>query len=223
MTLHTWLLYLIAVLVLTAAPGPSSLLCMTKSVVSGWRVGVLTAFGSLTAITLILTLSFTGLGMVIASSDLIFTIVKWLGACYLIYLGIRSFFSAKTTYHLDLQDEGKDTQPVASSLARHFAMTHFKQHFFSGFMVGISNPKAILFFTALFPQFIDSTADMLPQYFLFASTFIVLELSWLFFYTYMGSKSSAWLMKSGRAKLFNRLTGGVFVGAGALLLITQKN
>ena len=66
MSLETWTLYLVAILILTASPGPSSLLCMTKGVTQGFRIGVYTALGSLTAITIILTLSFTGLGLVIA-------------------------------------------------------------------------------------------------------------------------------------------------------------
>lgn len=93
----------------------------------------------------------------------------------------------------------------------------------SGFIVGASNPKAILFFSALFPQFIDSSAPLMLQYIIFASTFIVLELSWLLIYGYLGTKSSNWIFKNGRAKLFNRLTGGVFITAGTFLSVTNRS
>ena len=93
MSLETWAIYFIAILILTASPGPSSLLCMTKGVTQGFKVGLFTALGSLTAITIILTLSFTGLGLVIGSSELVFNVIKYVGAAYLIYLGLRAIFS----------------------------------------------------------------------------------------------------------------------------------
>ncbi len=100
MSIETWLYYLLAVLVLTASPGPSVLLCMTKAVTEGFRASIFTALGSLTAIVSIMTLSFTGLGVVIASSELAFNIIKWSGAIYLIYLGYKALTSTQETYHL---------------------------------------------------------------------------------------------------------------------------
>ncbi|USD64026.1 LysE family translocator [Vibrio sp. SCSIO 43136] len=207
MTIETWIVYLLAVLVLTASPGPSSLLCMTKGVTQGMRDASATALGSLTAITIILSLSFTGLGVLIASSEVVFNVIKWMGAAYLIYLGYKSFISKQESYQLDKNSASK---------------AGWISHYVSGFIVGASNPKAILFFTALFPQFINPQASMFSQYVIFASTFVVMELSWLLLYAYLGSKSSTWLMVKGRAKLFNRLSGGVFVGAGALLSTTSR-
>lgn len=203
MSIETWMVYALAVLILTASPGPSSLLCMTKGVVSGWCRAFATALGSLTAITGIMTLSFTGLGVLIASSEIIFNVVKWLGAAYLAYLGLKALTSKQDHYEMT---NGESSQVAG-----------YRSHYVSGFIVGASNPKAILFFTALFPQFIDPQAELFSQYAIFASTFMVMELSWLCFYAYLGAKSSTWILTKGRAKLFNRLTGGVFVGAGAWL------
>lgn len=208
MSLETWLLYLVAILILTASPGPSSLLCMTKGVTQGFRIGVYTAIGSLTAITIILTLSFTGLGLIITSSELTFNIIKYTGAAYLIYLGIKAILAKQPDYQLDEGQERQVQAPV--------------KHFISGFIVGSSNPKAILFFTALFPQFIDPSAPLLAQYFIFTATFMVMEFSWLAIYALLGAKSSNWLFAKGRAKLFNRITGGVFIGAGTLLSTASK-
>ncbi len=209
MTLDTWLLYSLAILVLTASPGPSSLLCMSKGVTQGIRAGFSTALGSLMAIQIILGLSFTGLGVIIASSELVFSIVKWCGAAYLIYLGWQAFRSKQTEYSAPQDSK----QAVKGSLFKHFS---------SGFIVGASNPKAIVFFTALFPQFIDPNLALTTQYLVFASTFALFELSWLIFYAYLGSRSSQWLMAAGRAKLFNRLSGSVFMGAGVMLSFTQR-
>ncbi|WP_065545969.1 LysE family translocator [Vibrio scophthalmi] len=208
MSLETWTLYLVAILILTASPGPSSLLCMTKGVTQGFRIGVYTALGSLTAITIILTLSFTGLGLVIASSELTFNIIKYTGAAYLIYLGIKAILSKEQEYQLGEEQEAPEQAPV--------------KHYISGFIVGSSNPKAILFFTALFPQFIDPNAPLLAQYIIFTATFMVMEFSWLAIYALLGAKSSNWLFAKGRAKLFNRVTGGVFIGAGTLLSTASK-
>ena len=212
MSFDTWIYYLLAVLILTASPGPSSLLCMTKGVQSGFKLSIFTALGSLTAITGILTLSFTGLGVIIASSEVVFNVIKWTGAAYLIYLGWKSLRSSQQDYD-NLSNQQSDSKSVNESAA---------QYYLSGFIVGASNPKAILFFTALFPQFIDPSIALVPQFTVFALTFAVMELSWLMVYAYLGAKSSNWLFAKGRAKVFNRVTGGVFIGAGALLSTTSR-
>ncbi|MBD1556735.1 LysE family translocator [Vibrio sp. S9_S30] len=204
---NTWMIYVAAIFILTASPGPSVLLCLSKSVTQGFHSSVFTALGSLTAIMGILTLSFTGLGMIIATSEWVFSIIKWTGAAYLIYLGVQALLSKQESYEVA---EGNTPRQSPRSL------------FISGFIVGSSNPKAIIFFTALFPQFIDPQATLLSQYLILASTFAVMELSWLLIYAYLGAKSSNWLLQRGRAKLFNRLTGSVFVGSGILLSTTSR-
>jgi len=209
MEFQIWLYYLLAILVLTATPGPSTLMCLSKSVNSGFRASVFSALGSLTAILIILTLSFTSLGIIIASSELIFNIVKYIGAIYLIYLGYKAFTSKEDSYKLN-----KSLQNSKVS---------YRSSFISGFIVGASNPKAIIFFTALFPQFINTNNSLLAQYIIFASTFAILELSFLLIYAYLGAKSSNWLSQKGRAKIFNKLTGGVFIGAGLFLSSTNKS
>ncbi|EHH1027182.1 LysE family translocator [Vibrio parahaemolyticus] len=208
MQLDTWIYYTLAILVLTASPGPSSLLCLSKGVSSGFRLALTTALGSLSAITIILTLSFTGLGVVIASSEFVFNIIKWCGAAYLIWLGIQAFRSKQNDF------SKSDSALVSTSHVSAYT---------SGFIVGSSNPKAIIFFTALFPQFIDPTASLLIQYAIFAGTFVVFELSWLTFYALLGVKTSNWLFEAGRAKLFNRLTGGVFISAGVMLSTANRS
>ncbi|GAJ70631.1 LOW QUALITY PROTEIN: probable homoserine/homoserine lactone efflux protein [Vibrio sp. JCM 18904] len=208
MQIDTWIFYTLAILVLTASPGPSSLLCLSKGVSSGFRIAFMTALGSLSAITSILTLSFTGLGVVIASSELVFNIIKWCGAAYLIWLGIQALRSSQRDFN--------KTATTQSSATAFSAFT-------SGFIVGASNPQSDSLFTALFPQFIEPSAPLLAQYAIFASTFVVFELSWLTFYALLGGvKASDWLFVAGRAKLFNRLTGGVFIGAGVMLSTANR-
>ncbi|GFR70987.1 flagellar biosynthesis protein FlgM [Elysia marginata] len=210
MTLELWLYYTLAILVLTASPGPSVLLCLTTSVTDGFRSAIYTALGSLTAITGIITLSFSGLGIVVATSELAFNIIKWTGAAYLIYLGIRALTSSQQSYEIEGNEASSSPRKPGNLFLR-------------GFIVGASNPKAIVFFTALFPQFITPSASLVTQYLVFVVTFAVLELSWLLFYAWLGARSSRWLMQAGRARFFNKITGGVFVSAGLILSSTRAS
>jgi len=209
MEFQLWLYYFIAVLILTASPGPSVLLCMTTSITQGFKASIFAALGSLTAIIGIMTLSFTGLGVIVSSSEFIFSLIKWIGATYLIYLGYRAFTSTEHTY----SRANKETlvQQISSFSS-----------YISGFIVGASNPKAILFFSALLPQFINPQASLLSQYFVLMLTFAMMELLWLVLYAYLGTKSSHWLLQKGRARFFNKITGGVFMGAGVLLSTTSR-
>lgn len=209
MELQTWIYYLIAVVILTASPGPMVLLCVTTSVKDGFSSSIYTAIGGLVAIIGILTLSFTGLGLIVMSSQFLFDLIKYAGAIYLIYLGFKAFTSKQEDY----------TIVPNCKISTKNKMTLLLK----GFLVAASNPKAIVFFVALLPQFIDTTAPLLIQYLILVITFSVLELFWLLVYSYMGSKSSHWFMVHGRAKFFNRLTGGVFIGAGTLLATTNRN
>ena len=174
----------------------------------GFRSAWYSALGIISAIYLILTLSFTGLGLIISQSEWIFGLIKWTGAAYLVYLGIKALRSNQASLKTTQLESSEGLKPWS--------------HYWTGFIVGASNPKAIVFFTALFPQFIDPNAPLLAQYLVLAATFLVLELFWLLAYAYLGKRSSHWLMAEGRAKWFNRVSGSVFVSAGALLSTTSR-
>ena len=206
MELSTWIYFLLTVSVLTVTPGPNVLLCITTSVSSSFRLSIYSALGGFTATSIIFTLSFLGLGAIIASSEFIFIGIKYAGALYLIYLGYKAFTSKQTNF--DFQNNtSKDTNKF--------------DLFSKGFLVGASNPKAIVFFTALFPQFIDTNSSLLIQFVILYSTFAFFELFWLLFYGYFASKSSVYLRQEGKAKLFNKITGGIFIGAGSYLALSK--
>ncbi len=206
MTLATWLLYVAAVLVLTVTPGPSVLMCVSTSVNLGARKALIASLGSTTAIVGIMVLSALGLGAVLAASETLFTVLKWLGAAYLAYLGIAALFSSTT----EITVAGS---AGASTRSRLFAQ---------GFLVGASNPKALLFFGALFPQFINPDAAQMPQFLVLGLTFVFFELSWLTVYALLASKAKRWLQQPRRAKLFNRATGVVFLVAAGLLASSKR-
>jgi threonine/homoserine/homoserine lactone efflux protein len=206
MTLSTWLLYVAAVLVLTVTPGPSVLMCVSTSVNLGARRALIAALGSTCAIVGIMVLSALGLGAALAASETLFTVLKWLGAAYLAYLGITSLFSSASEI------------AVAGSVESSTPARLFGQ----GFLVGASNPKALLFFGALFPQFINPGAPQLPQFLVLGVTFIFFELSWLTIYTLSASRAKRWLQQPRRARLFNRATGVVFLVAAGLLADSKR-
>ena len=208
MPLSTWLLYVAAVLVLTITPGPSVLMCISTSVQHGPRKAMIASLGSTFAIACLMLLSMLGLGTVLAASETLFSALKWLGAAYLAYLGVTSLLSKVSSIAV----------PDAShSQAR--ARTLFRR----GILVGASNPKALLFFGALFPQFIEPSAPQAVQFLILGLTFICFELFWLAVYALTAARARHWLQQPRRATLFNRATGAVFLLAAGLLATTKRN
>lgn len=206
MTLTAWLLYVAAVLVLTVTPGPSVLMCISTSVNLGPRKALVASLGSTTAIVGIMALSALGLGTALAASESLFTALKWLGAAYLAYLGIKSLLSSATDIAISGGVDSSSNRRVYSE----------------GFLVGASNPKALLFFGALFPQFIVPSAPQVPQFVVLGVTFVFFELLWLTVYALSASKAKRWLQQPRRATLFNRATGAVFLVAAGLLASSKR-
>jgi len=131
------------------------------------------------------------------------------GAAYLIYLGIKSW---RAPAALPASDSAETPLKIGRSplaLFRH------------GFLVASSNPKALLFAAALLPQFISASAPKLPQFAVLIATFVVIEVSWYFVYAAFGSRIGEQLRSQSVSKIFNRLTGGIFVGFGAMLALVR--
>lgn len=165
------------------------------------------SLGSTLAIACIMFLSMLGLGTVLAASETLFSTLKWLGAAYLAYLGITSLLSK--TSSIAVPDE---SEPKVSA----------RKLFGRGILVGASNPKALLFFGALFPQFIEPSAPQAAQFLILGVTFIFFELFWLAVYALTAAKARHWLQKPRRATLFNRVTGAAFLLAAGLLATTKR-
>ena len=180
---------------------------ISTSVKFGVKKALLASLGSTTAIVGIMIASAIGLGAVLAASETLFTLLKWLGAAYLAYLGITSFFSKNSEITV-----GEST-----------ASPQDHQLFRKGFFVGASNPKALLFFGALFPQFITPTEPQLPQFLILGFTFIFFELGWLTIYALSAAKARTWLQQPKRATLFNRATGVVFLAAAGYLVFNKRS
>jgi threonine/homoserine/homoserine lactone efflux protein len=208
MTLSTYLLYLAAVALLVLTPGPTMLMSMTNAIAHGAPKAMASASGSISAALGMILLSSLGLGAVLAASDTAFLVLKILGGAYLIYLGIKTFRSPLSSFDL----------PTASAQGG----VSMRQLYVQGLLVGASNPKALLFFAAFFPQFVDPQLAWAPQFAILAITFVVFEFTTLGFATLFAAKIAPWLREAGRARIFNRVSGSLFAGMGCLLLAARK-
>lgn len=209
MTIQSWLMYLMLVIVATSTPGPAVLFIMTNSTLYGWQKATFSALGNITGLFCMGILTVAGLGAILNASEIIFNVVKYFGAAYLIYLGIKLFFQ-----------KGPDFQSAQSNLIA--ANVPSIKIFFQAFGVAVSNPKAIVFLTALFPQFLNINEPLIPQFVILISTLMTLSFTFLMFYALMAHKVKTWLSKSSRVKFVSRTSGVIFIGFG-VLLATSSN
>ena len=187
------------------------LLVMTHGARHGLRRSTWTMAGCLTALVLMLSVSAAGLGAVLEAWPAMFNTLRFAGAAYLIYLGVKAW-RARVDDEQPAADV--DTVPRAAPASRG---TLFR----NGFLVAGSNPKAILFAAALLPQFINAAEPTLPQFGILVVTFAVIEVSWYLVYASFGTRIGATLKSQSVAKIFNRLTGGLFVGFGAMMALVR--
>jgi threonine/homoserine/homoserine lactone efflux protein len=210
MTLHTWWLFVATVFVVSAIPGPNMLLVMTHGAQHGLRRSSATMAGCLSALVLMLAVSVAGLGVFLAAWPAMFNGLRMIGAAYLVYLGIKAWRAPA-----DEVTAGTVDDLVAKPARSRFAL------FRNGFLVAGSNPKAILFAAALLPQFINPAQPKLPQFGVLVATFAAIEVSWYLVYAGFGARIGARLKSRSVARAFNRLTGGVFVGFGAMTALAH--
>lgn len=216
MTLTTYFLYMAAVALLVASPGPTMLMCMTTALNHGPRKALMSASGSVSAVLGVMLLSAMGLGALLAASETAFTVVKLAGAAYLIWLGIRTFRSKAGA----LQTQTKE-QAEADAEADKTEKTG-RSFFLRGFLVGASNPKALLFFAAFFPQFLNPAAPFAPQFAVLALTFVVFEFTVLTLCSFGVSRIAPLLRSSRPVHWINRISGGLFTVMGGLLLLMRR-
>lgn len=204
MDISTWLLFLAVAILPIISPGPAILLAISNSLGHGMRSVVISSLGNICGLFLLSSVAILGLGVVLKTSSLLFFIIKVVGALYLIYLGIRQWRSKTNFFNQD------------GNLFKKERSIH--SFFLEGFLIAITNPKAVLFFTALFPQFIDLQTALIPQFFIMTLTFMSLSLLTLVSFGFLASKARHWFSTSHRVKWFNRAVGSLFVFIGIGLL-----
>lgn len=201
-TLQTWWLYVTAVFFISATPGPNMLHVMTQSIHHGAGRSVASMAGLMTANLVWLVASATGLAALLKASPMLFELLRYAGVAYLVWLGIKAWRGP-------VGGEATNGVPRVPSLRAMFA---------TALGTGFSNPKLIVFAAALFPQFIDTSHPFVPQLALLIATFTVIEGIWFTTYAVGGRSLAVWLAPTHRQRIFNRVTGIVFVGFGAALL-----
>lgn len=210
MLLETYLIYLAAVAVFFATPPDTSqLLIISNSIRYGIRRSALTIAGDLTANCLQMTGAAFGLAAVIATSATAFVWIKWLGVAYLAYIGLQLMLSkARDKETRDKEAQDKDVQASASGTS----MRLFRQ----GFFTSMANPFAVVFFGALFPQFIDPALPVLPQLLILGLTYVVVDGSILLLWGWLGVRAAS-ALKGSSFGLVNKVCGGLMIAAAALL------
>ena len=209
MSLDIWSLYASAVLLLCLTPGPNSLLAVTNGVRFGVGSTLFSTLGCAAGLALLIGASLSGIGLVLAASETVFYVIKWLGACYLIYLGV-SLIRTRGAF----ADVRKASRPVTPPSEVYL--------FGQGLWIVILNPKAVIFFAAFLPQFYDPEHGLVPQFLAMAGTFVGIEVVVEVLLATFASRLSAYLANGAGMRLFNRVTGGVFVLAGAYLLTLER-
>ena len=203
MSLHAWLLYLAAAIGLSLSPGPNTLLALTHGAMHGWRRTLFTIAGGALGFAIVVALAMFGIGALLKTSLTWFTVMKWVGGIYLIWLGIQVWRAPPVGATLNI-DGGSAALSVRG-----------RSLFAKGALSAVSNPKAILFFVAFLPQFIDPARSLLLQFAIMTGTFVVIEVITELIIAAMAHRISPWLRRVGRR--FNQVCGGVFMAIGAAL------
>ncbi|WP_027896766.1 LysE family translocator [Zestomonas thermotolerans] len=203
MALHTWLLYLVAVIGLSLTPGPNGLLTLTHGALYGHRHTLWTIVGGVGGFVLLMALSMFGIGVLLQTSAHALSILKWVGGAYLIWLGVQIWRAPP----LHLTASARSTPPSGPALLR------------QGLLSAVSNPKVILFYGAFLPQFLDPARSLWSQFAIMALTFAATEGLTEYLLARLAHRVRPWLERAGKG--FNRCCGGLFGLLGAALPLTR--
>ena len=199
MTLEIWLAYVLASGILLAVPGPTIMLVVSYALAEGrrsaWATVAGVGLGDLTA----MTASFVGLGALVATSAVLFGALKWVGAAYLVYLGVQRWRAG----------DGTAEQVLGGGRSLRAMATH-------AYVVTALNPKGIAFFVAFVPHFLVAEAPVLPQLVLLGATFFLLAVANAAAYALLAGSVRSALTRPGAMRAVNRVGGGLLIGAGLL-------
>jgi threonine/homoserine/homoserine lactone efflux protein len=210
MTLQTVITFAAVATLAIVSPGPAALLSLRNGATLGPRSVVWSALGNISGVACLSAAAMLGLGVILKSSTLVFSTVKIAGACYLFYVGVRHLLGrAVVTPAPDAQASVQLVAPPASLYRE-------------GFLIAATNPKAVLFFTALFPQFIDANTAIIPQFLLLTGIFMAISYASHLGYAMIASRARGMLAKPFFATWLNRIVGAAFVAFGSLLLALRR-
>jgi homoserine/homoserine lactone efflux protein len=206
MAIETWLAFFVACWVISLSPGAGAIASMSAGLQYGFLRGYWNALGLQIALAVQIAIVAAGVGAVLSASELAFSLIKWFGVAYLMYLGYVQWKAQPSEMSADTE------RPIGRPLTL----------VMRGFLVNISNPKAIVFMLAVLPQFIDPKAPLLMQYLIMGVTMITVDLIVMAGYTGLAARVLGALRSPRQQRLLNRTFGGLFVGAAALLATVRR-
>lgn len=210
MELHTWLAFFAASWAISISPGAGAVAAMSSGLTHGFRRGYWTTVGLILGIWTQILLVGAGLGALVATSTTLFTIIKWAGVAYLVYLGVQQWRAPARPLVA-----GPDGVAGGSAARR-------RELVMRGWMVNTINPKGTVFLLAVVPQFLDLAAPLLPQYLVIAATLGFTDAVVMGGYTGLAARVLGALKEARAIRLLNRVFGSLFIGAGLLLATIKK-
>jgi len=207
MALETWLGFFAACWVISLSPGAGAIASMSCGLQYGFWRGYWNALGLQIALAAQIAIVAAGVGAVLAASALAFTLIKWFGVAYLIYLGVKQWRALPA----DMSDD-----PAIRPIGKPLSLV------LRGFLVNISNPKALVFMLAILPQFIDPAAPLLAQYLTIGATMVCVDMIVMAGYTGLASRVLRLLKTPKQQRRMNRTFAGLFVGAAGFLATLHR-
>jgi homoserine/homoserine lactone efflux protein len=207
MSLHVWLAFIVAAILISVSPGAGAISCMASGMRYGYRRSLPNIAGMQFGVALQLVVVGIGLGALLAASTLAFDLVKGCGVAYLCYLGWQQFRAEAKPLKLTDADTAAGTPRAL---------------FVQGFLVNASNPKATIFLLAVLPQFIDPHAPPLPQYLICMATLTVVDVIVMSAYALFASRVLRLLREPRQIRWMNRGFGVLFVLAGGFLALFRR-
>lgn len=203
MPLHTWFSFFLACWLISLSPGAGAVASMSSGLAYGFRRGYWNALGLQLALILQVGIVAAGIGAVLAASELAFSLIKWFGVLYLLYLGWKQWHAPVQDWQAEAGGSNGGATP--------------RKLLLRGFVVNASNPKAIVFILAVLPQFLDPALPLLPQYAVMTATMVGVDLVVMAGYTGLAARVLRLLRRPQQQRLLNRTFGGLFAAAAALL------
>jgi RhtB (resistance to homoserine/threonine) family protein len=200
------LTYISIVAMMVIIPGADTMLLVKNTLSHGTKAGRYTVLGMATGLSFWTLIAILGLSVVIAKSVILFSAIKYLGAAYLIYLGIKSFF-AKSVFSL------KEIQAQANTPAK-YSKRHNKDSFMQALLNNILNPKTVLVYITIMPQFINLNGNVNQQLIILAFILTLLAVMWFLFLVYLIDYAKKWMNNSRFQKAFQKSTGLILIGFG---------
>ena len=211
MELQVWMAYFVASWAIALSPGSGAVLSMTHGLAYGVKKTSATIAGLQLGLSVILLVAGVGVGALLLASATAFTVVKFAGAGYLIWLGLKQWRSRVDA------SASQDGAPQAQA-----GVPSARERFTIGFLTNVTNPKGIVFMVAVLPQFIDPTRGLWLQLLVLLATTVAVDLIVMHGYAFLASRAQRWLATARARRAQNRVFGGVLMAMGASLLLVKR-